>query len=82
MRIGPKKNSLNGHLIFLVTSCLGEMSAATFGRMTTGQVTFARCWDGLVYSDLFFYIPKPSIFISELLPDGAARFFPNSYAAA
>ena len=23
----------------------------------------------------FFYIPKPSIFISELLPDGAARIF-------
>ena len=28
------------------------------------------------------YVPKPRIFISELLPDGAARIFPSSYAAA
>ena len=31
---------------------------------------------------IFSYVPKPRIFISELSPDGAARIFPNSYAAA
>ena len=35
-----------------------------------------------LYYNFFFYLPKLRIFISELLPDGAVRIFPITYAAA